>query len=135
MSNKLNYIGTIKKSVDIEEFRDAVSAYIRNRGNLINITGVDDNSFVAEAKPDMMGCLYGLKATFTLIPKEDKTNIEVRGKMYVTGMGWIWWLIHVFLMIPTAGFWAIILIIIALKSTKATKDFFNDIVTDAKNMM
>lgn len=135
MSNKLNYIGTIRKSVDIEDFRDAVSSYVRNRGSLVNISGVDDNSFVTEAKPDMMGCLYGLKATFTLIPKDGKTNLEVRGKMHVTGMGWIWWIFHIVLAFSTAGVWSIVLIIIALKSAKVTKNFFNDIVTDAKNMM
>ena len=133
MSGRLSYIGTIKRTVDIDELRDVVSAYVRNRGHLINLSGVDDNSFTLDAKPDALNCYHGMRITFTVIKKsEEKYSFEVRGKLYVTSAGWAWMILHIILTFATF-FWCIVAIILSLGSQKKVKAFFNDVVTDSKN--
>lgn len=135
MSARVSYIGTIKGDVDVEEFRDVISSYTRNKGHLINITPVDDNSFELEARPDRHNAYYAFKSQISLIKKSDeKTTLEARGKVYLTGKGYLWAAVHCILSLVTI-FWLIVFIIVMHKAQKSVEPFFNDIVLDAKNAL
>lgn len=123
MGKKVSASVQIKKKIDLDDLEGDLRMALKSSGEIKEFRRVTDHRYEVIASPD--SGFHGVKGEVEITqPKEDRTMIDISGKIVRTRWGTIW--MHVILMLLFFP-WIIVAVILLVKSEKAVKRYVSDV--------
>lgn len=128
MAKKVSVSAQIKKKVDLDDVEGDLRMALKSSGEIKEFRRLDENRYELIASPNTG--FHGIKAEFEVHQsKEDRTSINLNGKIVRTR--WGKFMLH-FVIVLIFAPWLLVLLVLWIKSEKATKQYADDVVNQLR---